>query len=196
MPLRLKMWHELGEIRKHAKPAHAGLSPDPPKEPQSKFSRTSKIIIKFLTYYSLIAALITIIGIHTVFSFFNLLSNRSFDTLEKYHLYDPQSNDQTLLASNMIEEEDIPASYILSPKEGERTSHFIQIKGVTHSIPQDHHVVLTVDAEMNCVCFPKWPIIESNILFRSDIYEGGPKGDYAITLFKGEGYRVKIMEWL
>ena len=188
MPPRMQMWRELAEILKKSKPADADPPPDPsPKPPdsppdrQAGHSRTTKLLVKFVSLSTVIIILIVIIGIYSAFSFFNPFANNSTDNpLDKYRLFAPSLTDIDPLAAYQPDKLDMHYGGILSPKPGENGPRHIKITGITRNIPEGHHVVLVVDVESQRVCFPKWPIIEPNTAFRTEIYDGGPEGECTV----------------
>lgn len=197
MPSRREIRDELGDIWKSSKLANADPPPDPPPTPPHKLSRTTRIILKTTLVNAIAVLIIVAIGIYSAYSFFNPLKTESFNLLDKYRIYDPLPDNNSLLALSEIQEMDLPYGRIISPRAGETSPRNIKFTGMTAHIPEDHYVVLAVDVEKQRVCFPKWPIIERNTTFRTEIYDGGPEGECTVSLYAvDEEYYQKILEWL
>lgn len=193
MPSRKEIWDELDRIWDKSRPAKA----DPPTEPQVKHNRTAKIIFKTATLSVTTTLFIVTVSIYSAFSFFNPLSKDAINPQDRYRTYDPMLKDTGLLASYRPAEQSAPHGRILSPQSGSSSSRVIKITGITANIPENHYVVLAVDVEKQRVCFPKYPFIEPNAAFRTEIYDGGPEGECAVSLYAvDEEYYRKIKLWL
>ena len=76
-----------------------------------------------------------------------------------------------------------PRGKITNPSEGTQTSRIIEIEGCTKNIPPERRYVwISVDVEELKLCWPKRQVYKPNEPFTAKIYEGGPKGNFTISL--------------
>ena len=189
MPSRKEIWDELDRIWDKSRPAKA----DPPTEPQIKHNRTAKIVLKTATLSVTTTLFIVAVSIYSAFSFFNPLSKDAINPQDRFRAYHPMLKDTGLLASYRPAEQGASYGRILSPQSGSSCSRVIKITGITAKIPENHHVVLAVDVESKRVCFPKYPFIEPNSAFHTEIYDGGPAGECVVSHYAvDEEYYRKI----
>ncbi len=91
---------------------------------------------------------------------------------------------------------DKPWGKILSPAPGLTVQRNFKISGETGNIPDGHKLVLVVDVERLRLCWPHKPFVEPNTMFKTDFYEGGPLGEFTVSLYAmDERYFANIQEW-
>ncbi len=76
-----------------------------------------------------------------------------------------------------------PQGKILSPLPGTTTSEYVSVTIETQNIGVGQYVWLTVDKPRIGLCWPKKSSLESNILYRLTIHEGGPNEAYTLSLY-------------
>ena len=89
-----------------------------------------------------------------------------------------------------------PWGRIISPSPGRTVQRNFKIAGETRHIPPGYKLVLVVDVERLRLCWPHKPFIEPNTMFKTEFYEGGPAGEFKVSLYAmDERYFANIQEW-
>ena len=92
--------------------------------------------------------------------------------------------------------QDKPWGKIISPAPGLPVPRSFKISGETGNIPDGHKLVLVVDVERLRLCWPHKPFIEPNTMFKTEFYEGGPEGEFTVSLYAmDKRYFTNIKEW-
>ena len=90
-----------------------------------------------------------------------------------------------------------PRGQITNPLEGTQTSRVIEIEGYTTNIPPDRRYIwVSVDVEKLKLCWPKRQVYKPNEPFNAKFYEGGPKGNFKVSLYAVDrGMYEDILKW-
>lgn len=92
---------------------------------------------------------------------------------------------------------DQPMGTISFPGAGSDVDRHFQIIGETRNILPDRKIVLAVDVERLRLCWPKKPFIQPNTKFKINFYEGGPVGEFTVSMYAvSPTYIDNVTEWL